>query len=538
MKRVAFIASACVCLAARVVVVALGVSMLTFNAAAQEPRRGGVAVVTHNVIPTSLLNQIDQGASAFSLGARFLEPLVGVDDKWQFAPKLATAWVQAPDGKKWTFTLRDGVKWHDGKPFSANDVKWNFENVWSKVWKLEAVTAISEVRVTGELSVDFILAQAIAPEVFLATLSQRLFLLAPQGFVGTPLRESPQNQKPTGTGPFRVKEFVSGQYVVLERNPEYWDKGKPYLDQLVFRFLPDPDSRAAAVRSGEAVLSPIGGLPLAETTAAKKDSKLVVSSKGLEGYVWSWGLTFNMLKVPLSNEKVRHAIAHAIDKRKIADLIFLGYAKPQHSALPEGVKYHAADTKRYELDVALANRMLDEAGYPRGRDGQRFSLKYIGSGGQIGIFQRTGQYVTQALKELGIGVSIEVPDSSTYLRRVYKDRDFDIDLFNSVFVLDPCISTVGWYTSEAFRSGAYFRNHSGLQDADVDAAAERGCVAADPGERADAFMTFQRLTNASLSILPLVQEERPNIYSTKLKNVGAGSVNWYYDSWADLWLSQ
>jgi peptide/nickel transport system substrate-binding protein len=168
----------------------------------------------------------------------------------------------------------------------------------------------------------------------------------------------------------------------------------------------------------------------------------------------------------------------------------------------------------------------------------RFSLKLLSPPYLQGVMQRSGQYIVQALKEVGIGVSIEVPDVPSYMRRVYRERDFDLNLYNAAFVVDACISTVQWYTTAAFRSGGAFRNHSGLQDPKVDAAADLGCTALDTKDRAAALAEFQQLTSTSLSVLNLAQEDRVNVYRIQLKNVGANSSLWYNSSWADIWLDR
>jgi peptide/nickel transport system substrate-binding protein len=516
---------------------ALVVAWTAAGAAAQEPQRGGTINTTMNSLPRSLLNQVDQGGYKFAVGAKVNEPLVDIDQNWNYKPRLAKSWTTSKDGLTWTFKLRTGVKWQDGKPFVPSDVVWNMENVWKKVWVSPALDAVKSAEASGPDTVVFHLSRPIAPDVFLATLSQRAYVLAPQGFVGTTLRKSPENEKPTGTGPFRVASYVHGQYVVLEKNPDYWDKGKPYVDKIVYKMMVDPETRASALRAGQVDLVPLGSLPLAETEAAKKNPNLVVSSKGFEGNVWYTGLVFNLLKPYTGNQKVRYAIAHAIDMKKFVDLVFLGLGKPMGTAFPDTAQNYTPDVQRYAYNVAEANRLLDETGFPRGKDGVRFTLKMLGSSGNPGVMERSSQFLTQAMKQVGIKLDAEVPDFVSYLRRVYKQRDFDIDLYTAVYLVDPCISTLIWYTSEAYRSGDYYRNHSGLQDAKVDEAADKGCTALDPKVRAESLREFQRLVASSLSILNLVQEERPNVYNKRLHNVGAGSVNWQFSSGADLWLS-
>jgi peptide/nickel transport system substrate-binding protein len=505
-------------------------------ATAQEPHRGGTVTVAPSSGPSSLINQVDNGANSFALGTKYLEALVKIDDKAEFKPGLATSWKTSPDGLSWTFTIREGVKWHDGKPFVPSDVQWNMDHVWKTVWALTAIEAVKSVETQGEHSVVFHMSRPVSPAVMLTTLAERAFLIAPQGFVGTTLRQSPQNQMPTGTGPYKVTQYVHGQYIVLERNPDYWDKGKPFLDKIIWRIIPDPNSRSAALQAGEVDLVPMSALPRSEIAAARHNPKLEVSAKGYEGYVWYTGLVFNLQRQYTGNQKVRYAIAHAIDKQKLAELVYLGQAEPFTGPFPPGTKYYDASLKGYDYDLAEANRLLDEAGFPRGKDGMRFTLKLLAPPYLRDVFQLGGQYIKQTLKAVGIGADLEIPELYAYLRRVYKDHDFDLDLYNAAYMVDPCISTTGWYTSEAFRSGGYFRNHSGLQDHKVDAAAERGCTARDETVRAQSFKEFQHLTNTSLSILNLVKTDSYNTFNKRVHNVGVGGVNWYYTSWDNLWV--
>jgi peptide/nickel transport system substrate-binding protein len=346
--------------------VALLFELLTCETAlaqAENVRRGGTITIAASSTPQSLLSQVDTGANVFGLATKYLETLVKVDEKGEFKPVLATAWEMSTDGKTWTFVLRSGVKWHDGKQFAAADVKWNVENVWRKVWAVQAIEVVASVEALED-RVVIRLSKPISPDVFLAFFATRAHILAPHGFVDTTLTTSAQNQMPIGTGPFKVTEHVRRQHVIMDRNPDYWDAGRPYLDRIVWRFIDDQNTRTAAFYAGEIDLVPMSALPLTEIEAARSNPKFAVSSKGYEQHLWYTGLVFNILNPTLQNPSVRHAIAHAIDKRKIVDLAFLGSARPMDGALPEGARYFARDLPRYEFDPAKANRLLDQAGFP------------------------------------------------------------------------------------------------------------------------------------------------------------------------------
>lgn len=508
------------------------------SALGEEIHRGGTLSVAASSSPRSLINQVDTAANSFALAAKYLEPLVELDAKGEFAPRLATAWTVSDDGLTWTFSLRAGVTWHDGKPFTAEDVKWNMDHVWKRVWPIKAIEAVSSATVVDPLTVVFQLAQPVAAEVLLASLAERAFVVAPQGFQGVSLEESPQNQMPTGTGPYKVTEYVKGQYIMLERNPHYWREGRPYLDRIVWRLIDDPNTRSAALESGQLDLVPSSALPLSDIARMKSLPNLVESTKGFEAYVWRTAIQMNFLRPQTGSLEVREAIAHAIDKQKFTDLVYQGQGKPMDSPLPDTSRFFNPDVPRFAYDPKLANQLLDDAGFKRGKDGTRFALTMLAPPYLRGEMERAQQFISQSLKPLGISVTMEIPELVTYLRRVFKDHDYDLNIFTAVYIAEPCMSDAGWYSSEGFKSGAYYVNASGIQDPAIDAALARACTVSDEKERAASFKEFQRLATAQLPILTLVQQDRVNVYSKRVRNVGEGSLNWFYSSWDNLWLAE
>ena len=516
------------------------IALITFmNAAlAQEPQHGGKMTIAPSSDLTSLINQVDIGANSVALGMKYLEPLITVDEKGEFVPVLATAWELSPDGLTWTFTIREGVKWHDGTTLTVEDVKWNMEEVWRKVHGSSVLGLVESADVVGGSKVGVKLSKSVSPAVFLTMLAEQATVLCPHCFGDDELRESPQNQMPTGTGPFKVAEYVPGQYVLMKRNEDYWQEGKPYLDEIVWRIITDPNTRAAALQSGEIDLVPMSALPLSEIQAARSDDRFEVSPEGYENYIFHTSLAFNFQRPIMANPDVRRAIAHVVDKQKIVDIVYFGEGSVMNSALPNGTTFQSDDVATYDFDIDKANALLDEAGYPRKADGTRFEVTIVAPPYLRGVFERGGQYLAQALKQIGIESSLQIPEYGAYFQQVYKDRSFDISFFNAVYLLDPCISTTIWYTTDAYNSGGFFRNHSGEALPETDAALETACTASDDAGRAEAFAKFQRLASENLAILNLVQEQRVNTYSKRLHNVGTGSANWFYDSWANVWVDQ
>ena len=175
-------------------------------------------------------------------------------------------------------------------------------------------------------------------------------------------------QKPIGTGPFRLKEWRKGSHIILEKNADYWDKGRPCLDQVVLRVLPDGAARAIAVETGEVDLAPMSGLPEAEIQRLSKLPQIVTSQDGAEALGPNMWLEVNMREKPLADVKVRQAISVALDRAKIVDVIWYGQGTPADGSdrqRQSHVLQQVAQALRIQTSKK-ANALLDEAGYKRG----------------------------------------------------------------------------------------------------------------------------------------------------------------------------
>lgn len=173
-------------------------------------------------------------------------------------------------------------------------------------------------------------------------------------------------QNPIGTGPFKLKEWSKGSYIILERNPDYWKPGKPYLDQIVLRVLPDGAARAIAVEKGEVDLAPMTALPPSEIQRLGKLPGLVSSEAGSEGLGPVMWLELNLREKPLSDVNVRQALSMAIDPEKLVDVIWYGNGKPARGPIVSGnPNYFDKKLPKFEFNPAKAEKMLDAAGYCR-----------------------------------------------------------------------------------------------------------------------------------------------------------------------------
>jgi peptide/nickel transport system substrate-binding protein len=345
-------------------------------------KRGGTLTYTYHPEPTAMSTISTTAVPVSLIASKIYESLLEYEGAgMKPVPGLAESWTVSKDQKTYTFKLRSGVAWHDGKPFSSADVKFSIEKVVTP-YHSRGKTYFGEVEAidTPDAStVVFRLKQPV-PYFIRAFQPSESPMMPRHGFTddeiaGGRIRTAKIMQSPIGTGPFKLKEWKKGSHIILERNAAYWKPGRPYLDQLVLRVLPDGSARAIAVEKGEVDLAPMSGLPPAEIQRLGKLPTLVASQDGNEGLGPIMWLEVNNRSKPLADVRVRQAMSLAIDRRKLVDVIWYGQGKPASGPIVSGNPNHFDKSlKSLEYDVAKANKLLDDAGYKRGAGGVRFKL--------------------------------------------------------------------------------------------------------------------------------------------------------------------
>lgn len=449
------------------------------------------------------------------------EGLVSYDENMQPKPSLAESWDIAKDGLSITFHLRHGVKWHDGKPFTAEDVKYSALEIWKKVHPRGRTTfaALEDVLTPDQYTAVFKLKQPSL--VILSSINANEAQILPAHlYAGTDVLQNPHNIDPVGTGPFKFVKWVRGQYIELQRNPDYWEAGKPKVDKLVFRVIPDASSRSAALETGEVLYSPYDSVPFSDVERLSQNPELVVAKRGYESSAAYVFLEFNLRNPILANVKVRQAIDHAIDKKALIDVVWYGLGKPATGPIPSSLKnfYTTDGVPQYAFDTAQADKLLDEAGYPRKADGIRFTLHVDYQPFHEG-FKNQSEFIRQSLKKVGIDVQVRTQDLATFIRRVYNDYDFDINTGRWVPMMDPQIGGLRQYSSASITPGVPWSNASRYSNPEMDKviAALQGEV--DPARRRDDFHQFQRIAQRDLPVIPLFEQQNFTVYSKRLQGV-------------------
>lgn len=338
-------------------------------------------------------------------------------------------------------------------------------------------------------------------------------------YEGTPVQTNPWNMKPVGTGAFVFKEWVRGSHVLVERNPHYWDREKPYLGRIRFRFIPDSGARAAALETGEVHYTPLSPVPLADTERLKRLPQLVIETRGQEYNAPVFFLDFNLRKPVFQDVRVRRAVAHAIDKEALAKIVWQGFAQPATGPVPSYQRaFYTPDVPRYAFDPARAEQLLDEAGLRRGAGGirLRFTHDTMPYGDEC---MQSGEFIRQSLRRVGIEVTLRNHDLPTFLRTIFTDHAFDT--FKSFYAAfpDPQIGVHRRFWSEAIKPGTPWSNGSGYASAEADRLIGDIQLEGDRDRRQQLIFALQRLAQTDLPSISLLELKPYRIFSSRLRGV-------------------
>jgi len=509
--------------------------MFVCAAAGAAPIKGGTLNFVVTPEPPALLNLATSAVPVLKVSSKVTEGLLAYDFKFKPQPQLATAWTISPDGKRYTFTLRRGVRWHDGAPFTAADVAYSID-LLKQVHPRGKSTFANVVAVRTPTPYEVVLELSKpAPYLIMAFAASEAPIVPKHVYEHTDPLSNPNNSAPIGTGPFKFSKWVRGSYIEYVRNPDYWDKPRPYVDRIIVRLIPDAAGRAIAFENGSADLGGDTPVPLGDIARLKANPKLGIETAGYQFEAGPTRLEFNLDHPVLGKLAVRQAIAHALQPEVIRNAVFYGYALAADGPIVPGSPFHTATPSPYRFDPQRANALLDGAGYPRRADGTRFTLTLdplpIGEAPA-----RAASYVKSALARIGIAVTIRNQDLPAYLKRVYTDRQFDVLLNGMSNLFDPTVGVQRLYWSQGFRKGVPFTNASHFANAEVDRLFDGAAVETDPAKRIAAFARIQRIVVEQLPDINLVAAQHMTVYNRRVHD-HTTTANGLDGNFADLYLA-
>ena len=340
------------------------------------------------------------------------EALVKVDRHGKLVPWLAERWHTA-DNRNYTFFLKKGVRFHNGRELKAADVKYAFERAMNPETKhpyAKDYEAIGDIIVKDDYTVTFALKSVNAS--FLQNVARSGSVIYPREAVET------MKSAPIGTGPFRFEEWVRGDRIVLVRNPDYYVKGLPKLERVTYRFITDPNAVLAALKAGDVDVS-LFGLGPEHVQDVQKDPRFQVLVGDTTNDVI---LAMNNSRKPYSDVRVRRALTHGINKQDVLKGAMFGMGKILGTNVDPLNPYYADMSNAMPYDPAKAKKLLAEAGYPNGFDTVlKVSPQYY-------YTVRSGEIITDNLKKIGVNVKIEQIEWGQWLSRVFREADYDLTI--------------------------------------------------------------------------------------------------------------
>ena len=341
------------------------------------------------------------------------EGLVRFDRDGAIVPALATAWQVSADGLAWTFTLREGVRFHDGSPLTVGDVLAKFERARdpdSGHVNTGYYAPVVDVRAPDARTVVF--------ELDTPSRSLLYNLARPDAIIYPAARQETQRSQPVGTGPFVFARYVEGSEVRLERFADYWNAELPYLDGATFRIIGDANARVAALQAGD--VDYVGAaIPPEQVRVLQVNPDLKVASGTATAEIT---LAMNNARAPFDDPRVRQAITHAIDKRLIVEGAFFGLGTVIGTHMSPSEAYYVDLTGTYPYDPERARALLAEAGHAGGLSFD-FELPE-----PYAIERRTGEIIAQQLREVGIEVNLSVVEWGTWIQRIFLAADYDMTI--------------------------------------------------------------------------------------------------------------
>lgn len=498
---------------------ALAFAALAPQAQAQQPRHGGTLRFVMKYEPPTLSSI--NNTSTPNTSPKIFDGLVTYDFDLNPKAQLATSWTISPDGLRYTFKLREGVTWHDGKPFTSADVAFS-------VLRLKAghprgrstFSNVTAVNTPDPLTAEIVLSQP-APFLMVALGPSESPMVPKHLYEGVDIATPPGPPLLIGTGPFILKDWVRGSHATLERNPNYWDKPKPYVDRVIIRFMTDAAARAAAFEAGDLDLGGSAPIPLADLPRFENHPRFVVDKRNFAYTGQQHQIFFNLETEVLKNKKVREAIAHSINLQQAVDTVFYGAAMVSPSPVSVALTpYHDPSIKPREFNPALAEKLLDEAGLPKKADGMRLQLRLT-----INPFidSRLADFVRQSLRRVGVDAVIQPREFAAYVKTVYADRQFDMTIESLSNVFDPTVGIQRGYWSKNFKPGLPFSNSARYESPEADRLLEAAAIEIDPAKRKQLWKDFQKLINTDLPSIDMLSPLEVIIANRKLRNYATGA---------------
>jgi peptide/nickel transport system substrate-binding protein len=279
-------------------------------------------------------------------------------------PSLAKEWSVSSDGLTYTFKLHETVKWHDGEPFSAEDVVFSADKFLRETHPRLRVSLdyVESITAPDANTVVFKLKQPFGP--FLGIFEAGTMPIVPKHiYEGTDYKTNPKNATPIGTGPFKFKQWKKGAYIHLVKNGDYYLPGKPDIDEIYWQVIPDAAARSAAFEAGQIDVLPGGSVENFDVPRLTKMDGVCSTTDGWEYFgplAWFW---FDTRKAPMDDKRFRQAVMYAMDREFAKTVVWNGFGNVATGPVSSSTRFYTGDVPKYSHDPEKAKALLKDMGY-------------------------------------------------------------------------------------------------------------------------------------------------------------------------------
>src|SRR3989442_4166387 len=443
---------------------------------------------------TGLIPSITSDSASHTVGSLIYDGLVQLDKDLNWAPSIAESWQFSKDCLTLTFKLRKNVKWHDGRPFTADDVIFTYKtmvNPKTPTAYRDDFEPVKEAQALDPYTVRVTYAQPFAKALGSWGQSMLPRHLLEKAVEEGKLREAAQNLKPVGMGPYRFQEWKSGEKVVLVANKDYYIEGRPYIGRIVYRIIPSQATIFLELKAK--------GVDMAELTAIQyeRQTDYPAFKKDYNKYHYAANrytyLGFNLKDPRFADKRVRQAFAHAINKTELIEGVVMGLGREATGPYRPGTWAYTDKVKRYEFSPTKASALLAGAGWTdrngdgilRNKEGQPVSLTIRTHTGNEER-KKVAEIIQQRLKEIGVQTDIQTIEWAALLKEYIKQKRFEVIILGWGTGIDPDQYAI-WHSSQM---GPDQLNQISYANPEVDALLEKGRTSCNQKER---VATYHRI---------------------------------------------
>jgi peptide/nickel transport system substrate-binding protein len=453
--------------------------------------------------------------SSYQILNNVLEGLTYYDDELNLVPWLAESWEQSEDGLTWTFKLRHGVKFHNGREMTAEDVKWSFERLIAPETGSGNAARVGPPETKIEVIDDYTVA-ITHPEPF-GIFPQSIGFDKSTGIMAKEsVGEDGRVEVPIGTGPFKITQVEGTTRLVLEKNADYWQEGLPYLDKIEIVPIPDDTVRETALRGGE--VDWVLAIAPQNYDSLNEDPNVVVATAPQLSYDY---MGVNLTRQPFDDVRVRQAMSFALDRQQICEAGFFGLCDPLQAPVGKGSPWYFG-YQPYGQDVEKAKELLAEAGYPDG-----FEMELLPTT-QYGETVRAAQVLQQQLAQIGIQATINAPEWSEWLEL---EGNFKYDAY--ICNWNGLIDADQYYYLQ-HHTGLVF-NFTGYSNPEFDKLVEEGRAISDFDKRYEIYQQADKILVDDAPYIYMYNKKEIRAYAPYVKGfvVRPDQANNFWTVWLD-----